>query len=380
MEKKHILIICGEASGELHAANLTKKILEINPAIEISGIGGTLLAESGGDVFYDIKDLAVLGVFDVLRKLPKFIALKNLILEKIKNDKPDLIILVDFSGFNLRLARKINKSIPIIYYISPQVWASRRGRIETIRKYIHKMIVIFKFEEEFYKRHGINVEFVGHPLLDIVRPLRERNEFFNRLKLYENKTTIALLPGSRREEIKRILPIMLKASTIILKNRQDTQFLVVKSHLVDWDSYHGITHKFDINLEVIEGKTYDCLNVADFCLVCSGTATLETAIMQKPLLVIYKMSLLNYLLYRPQVKIPYIGMVNIVAGKKIVPEFIQYNAKPQKIADYVISVLSDNQKLNAIKENLSVVRNSLGENGASERAAKIVVDFLNRKG
>lgn len=378
MAQKQVLIICGEASGELHAANLIRAIKEINPDIKISGVGGTLMRNLGAQVFYDIKDLSVIGLFDVLKKLPKFFSLQNLILQKIKEGKPDAIILVDFSGFNLRLAKKINKTIPVIYYISPQVWASRQGRVKTIKKYISKMLVLFKFEEEFYKKYGINVDFPGHPLLDIVGPTMEKKEFLAKSNLSQSKATIALLPGSRKQEIENILPVMIEASKLISNKIKDIQFVIAKSSQVDWDIYERLTLNFNYELRIIEGKTYDCLNVADFCLVCSGTATLETAIMQKPFVVIYKMNLLNYLLYRPQVKVPYIGMVNIVAGKKIVPEFIQFQATPKNISEQVLKILSNPAEIEQMKSGLAQVKSLLGEKGASSRAAKSILDFLNK--
>jgi lipid-A-disaccharide synthase len=373
---KHLFIICGEPSGDLNAANLAQAIKKINPDIKISGVGGTLMRQAGAETFCDIKDLSVMGLFDVLKKLSRFLGLKKLILQKIDEEKPDGLILVDFSGFNLRLAKEINNKISLFYYISPQVWASRRGRVEIIKKYIHKMIVIFKFEQEFYKRYGIEVDFVGHPLLDIVKPTMTKQEFLKSSRLSSSKTTIALLPGSRRQEIENILPVMLEASCLIQKKIKNIQFVIAKSPQVDWDTYNRITRKFDIELEIIEGKTYDCLNIADFCLVCSGTATLETAIMQKPFVVIYKMGLLNYLLYRPQVKVPYIGMVNIVAGKKIIPEFIQFRATPRKIADSVINIFQNPSELAQMKNELSQIKPILGENGAACRAGQIVIDFL----
>jgi len=379
-EIKHIFIICGEASGDLHAGNLAKRILEINPDIKISGIGGAFMRQSGARIYCDIKDLAVIGFFDVLKKLPKFFALKKLILKKIKEEKPDAIILVDFSGFNLRLAKEIKKTIPTIYYISPQVWASRPGRVKTIKEYIHKMIVLFKFEEEFYKRRGIDAAFIGHPLLDIVGPTTDEKEFLNKFGLSESKTTIALLPGSRKQEIKNILPIMLKSSLLIQQKIKDAQFLLAKSPQVDMDIYNQIISRANIDLKIIEGKTYDCLNIADFCLVASGTATLETAIMQKPFAVIYKMNLLNYLLYRPQVHVPYIGMVNIVAGRKIVPEFIQFEARPKEISEQVLKILQNPAQLEQMKDGLAQVKSSLGEKGASLRAAQIILNFLNSEG
>jgi lipid-A-disaccharide synthase len=379
MAQKHILIICGEASGDLNAANLAKGVLEIDPGIKISGVGGEQLASTDAEIYCDIKDFSVIGFFDALKKLPKFFTLQKLILKKIEEEKPDAIILVDFSGFNLRLAKKINKAIPVIYYISPQVWASRQGRINTIKKYISKLIVLFKFEHDFYKRFGIDADFAGHPLLDIVGPTMAKKEFLGELGFSESKITIALLPGSRSQEIENILPIMLKASLLISRQMAGIQFVIVKSTQVDWDTYNRKVHGLDMDLKIIEGKTYDCLNIADFCLVASGTATLETAIMQKPFAIIYKMNLLNYFLYRPQVKVPYIGMVNIVAGKKIVPEFIQFGARPERISEQVLKILKNPSQLEQMKKNLAKIKDSLGEKGASMRAAQIIIDFLNKR-
>jgi lipid-A-disaccharide synthase len=355
---------------------LAKKILEINPKIKISAVGGECLRQAKAGILYDIKDIAVMGFFDVLRKLPKFLALQKLILQQIKAEKPDGLILVDFSGFNLRLAKKVNKAIPVFYYVSPQVWASRGGRIKTIKKYISKMIVLFKFEEEFYRSCGVDAAFLGHPLLDIVRPTMESKKFLDKFRLSAAKTTIALLPGSRKQEIEYILPVMLQASLVLKKKIKDAQFIIAKSSQVDWEVYSQKVHGLDLEVEVIEAQTYDCLRAADFCLVCSGTATLETAIMQKPFAIIYKMGFLNYLLYRPQVKVPFIGMVNIVAKKKIIPEFIQFQAKPKNIADEALKILQNPLSLEQIQNDLAQLRTALGEPGASLRAARLILDFL----
>lgn len=378
-EIKKILIVCGEASGDLNAASLAKAILERNPKIKISGVGGELLRQAGAEIYYDIKDLSVIGLFDALKKLPKFVYLKKLLLDKIKAEKPDAIILVDFSGFNLRLAKAINKAIPVIYYVSPQVWASRPGRIKTIKKYVHKMIVLFKFEKEFYKNYGVDADFLGHPLLDISRPAMKEEEFIKQFHIYEpfeSHPIIAIMPGSRQQEVERILPLMLKAGLLIKQIIDGAQFLVVKSTQVSWDVYHPITHAFKKDLKVVEGKTFDCLNVADFALVCSGTATLEAAIMEKPFVVIYKMGLLNYLLYLPQVRIPYISLVNILAKRKIVPELIQFQATPEKIAKQSLKILANPAQMQELKNELSQIRSLLGDSGASNRAAQAILNFL----
>jgi lipid-A-disaccharide synthase len=376
MEQKNILIVSGEPSGDLQAAHLARAILAINPQIKISAVGGAHLHQAGADVFWDIKDLAVLGLFDALKKLPKFFALKKLILEKIERERPAAVILVDFSGFNLRLAAEIKKTIPVIYYVSPQVWASRPGRVKTVKKFIRKMIVLFKFEEEFYRKYGVDVDFVGHPLLDIVTATADKKEFRDRFGMSQVKKTIALLPGSRKAEIKNVLPVMLKAAAILRKEMKDVQFVLARGAGVDLSIYNRIIKRFNSDLKIIEGKTYDCLNIADFALVCSGTATLETALMQKPFLIIYKMNLLNYLLYRPQVKVPYIGMVNIVAKDKIVPEFIQFRACPAKIAEEALKILNNPQEAERMKQGLAAVKLLLGEPGAASRAAKIILDYL----
>ncbi len=373
---KRIFIICGEPSGDLLAGNLISAMKKLDPAIKISGVGGAHLENAGAEILYNIKGLAVMGFFDVLRKLPKFLKLKRLILEKINMDKPDAIIFVDFSGFNLRLAQVINKRVPSIYYVSPQVWASREGRVKCIRKFITKMIVLFKFEEEFYRQRGIQAVCAGHPLIDIVKPALQRQELIDNFRLSEKKKTIALLPGSRKQEIKLILPIMLKAARLINKQIPDTQFIIAKSPQLDAQIYQDECKRSDLDIKIVDGKAYDCLKIAEASLVCSGTATLEAAIMQKPFVIVYKMNLLNYLLYRPQVKIPHIGIVNIVAGRKIVPEFIQFNARPKMIANAIVGLLQNPDRASRMINDLAEVKSSLGEPGAASRAAKLILDFI----
>jgi len=375
---KKILIVCGEPSGDLLAANLVSAIKNLGPDIKISALGGAHLAKAGCEIFYDIQELAVMGFFDVLKKLPKFFKLKTIILRKIDTDKPDAIILVDFSGFNLRLACAINKRIPVIYYVSPQVWASRENRINCIKKFISMMVVLFKFEEEFYKQRGIQTACVGHPLIDLAKPALEKQEFLNNFLIDPSKKIIALLPGSRKQEIKIILPLMLKTAFLINKAITQAQFIIAKAPNLDKQLYLNECKKFNLDLKIIDGLTYDCLNIADAGIVCSGTATLEAAIIQKPFVIVYKTNMFNYLLYRPQIKIPYIGMVNIVAGRKIVPEFIQFNAQPKKIADSVIGFLQASGYANRLSQDLLRVRNNLGEPGAAARAAKLILNFLQK--
>ncbi len=374
---KHFIIVAGEASGDLHAANLVEKMLLINPRLKFSGVGGEMLRKAGCQVFYDLRELAVMGLFDVIKKLPVFLNLRRLLLQKIMSDKPAALILVDFSGFNLRLAKAVNKRLPVIYYVSPQVWASRRGRLKTIRKYVSKMVVLFAFEKEFYRRHGINVDYAaGHPLLDTVKPGSEKKEFLSRFGLSDKTITIALLPGSRISEISRILPVMVKTARIIARKLNQVQFLIAKPNQAGGQIYDKIIAGSHLNYKIVEGKTYDCINASDFALVCSGTATLETAILKKPFFIVYRMGILNYLLYRPQVRLPFIGLVNIVVGKKIIPEFIQFGAQPKKIAKKALEIIENPLELLQMQNNLSHIKACLGEPGATLRAARNILDFL----
>lgn len=373
---KKIFIVCGEPSGDLLAGNLIAAIKNLDANIKISGVGGTNLAKAGCEIFYDIQGLSVMGFFDVLKKLPEFFKLKRIILEKINTDKPDAIILVDFSGFNLRLAKSINKRIPAIYYVSPQVWASRAGRINCIKKFISKMVVLFKFEEEFYRQRGIQAACPGHPLVDLVKPTLSRAEFLDNFRIDPLKKIIALLPGSRKQEVKLILPIMLKTARLINQAIPQTQFIIAKSPNLDAQAYQDEYKKFSLDLKIIDSKTYDCLNTADASMVCSGTATLEAAILGKSFVIVYKTNLFNYLLYRPQIKIPYIGMVNIVAGRKIVPEFIQFGAAPKKIAHSILKFLQEPEAASELSQELARVKNNLGSQGAAARGAKLILDFI----
>ncbi len=372
MAQKNILIVSGEPSGDANAAGLARKILELAPQNKIFAVGGSLLRQAGAQIIYDIKELSVMGLFDVLKKLPKFFQLQELILAKIKSEHIDAVILVDFSGFNLRLAKKINNSLPVFYYTSPQVWASRPGRVQTIKKFVKKMLVFFPFEVAFYKQFGVDAEFVGHPLLDTILPISKDSGHFSD----RNKLNVALLPGSRQSEIKLILPVMLASARIIRKKIPYAEFLIAKAPNVEQEIYENIIRRINLEPKICEGKIYDCLNQADFALVCSGTATLETAIMQKPFLIVYKMNLLNYLLYRPQVKLPYIGMVNIIAGKKVIPEFIQARATPENISKAALEIINDPQELSRLKNELAKIKTALGTSGASAAAAHIILNNL----
>ncbi|MFH1856612.1 MAG: lipid-A-disaccharide synthase [Candidatus Omnitrophota bacterium] len=371
--RKKIFIIAGEASGDMHGAALAKALKQLNPRVELFGMGGEKMKQAGVCLFFESTKLAVTGFIEVLKHLNEFKKIFELLRAKLSEVKPDAVILIDYPGFNLKFAPKVKElNIKLFYYISPQVWAWGKNRVKIIRRLVDKMLVVFKFEEDFYKQAGVNAQFVGHPLLDIAAE-------YKAVPTEKKGIKIALLPGSRENEIKYILPVMLKTSLLLQEKLKNAEFLLAASTTVKKETYQKIIEKHNVkNLRVLTDKFYDCLSACDFALVCSGTATLETALFQKPMAIIYKMSFLSYLIIRALIKIPFIGLVNIVSGKKIVPEFIQTGARPKAIADYALKILSNPSAKKQIEENLSEVRKKLGTPCASRRAAEVILGEMGK--
>ena len=339
------------------------------------------MIKAGVESYQNIEDLSVIGLGEVLSNLGKFTAVFRFLVGRLDSEKPDCVVLIDYPEFNLRFAKEAKKrNIPVIYYISPQIWAWRKGRVKIVKKFIEKMMVIFAFEKEFYEKEAVAAEFVGHPLLDVVRPRFSREEFLKLQGLADNKKILALLPGSRQIEVIRNLPVMLKAAGII-KNKfgEDVQFVIAKPKEIKGEIYAEILKDCVLKPKIIEDYPYDCVNAADLVLVASGTATLETAILEKPMLIIYKVSFLTWLVGKMLVKIPDIGLVNIVAGARIVPEFIQFDATAEKIADEAIGLISSPEKINEVKINLRAVKEKLGGPGASRRAARSILATLSHQ-
>ena len=373
---KRIMIIAGESSGDFHSASLIRALKKINPGIEVAGIGGEKMRQAGAEIYFDISELSIIGFTDVLKNIKKIKRLFDNLLEKIDAQPPDAVVLVDYPGFNLKLAKELKKrQIPVIYYISPQIWAWWKGRIKTIKQFVDKMIVVFKFEEALYKDYGIDVSFVGHPLLENAYPAVSREDFLSKLGLSPSKKTIGLMPGSRKMEVERILPILLESAKLIKQKLPQVQFALLQAPGLA-DVVRRFTDNASFSIAVCENQTYDFLESCDFALVASGTATLETAIMQKPMIVVYKVSFLNWLIARQLIKLPFIGLVNVVAGKKIVPEFIQYKAKPRLIAETTLEILNSQEALTTVKSELRKVREKLGTSGASYRAAEIILNSI----
>jgi len=375
------LIIAGEASSDLHGSNLVKAVKTLDSDIGFFGLGGPLMKASGVDIKFDIVSKAFIGIAEVFKHIGYFMNIYNYMTNLIDREKPSLAILIDYPGFNLRFAKALKKrGIPIIYYISPQVWAWGKNRINTIKQLVNKMLVIFKFEKELYDPYGIDCNFVGHPLLDIAKPAGDKMEFKKELNLNDDSLIISLLPGSRQNEIKRILPIMLKACCLINKALPKSQFILIKANIISNNLINKIVRKFfgDLEIRTYENNNYNLLNISDIALVCSGTATLETAIIGKPMIVIYKVGFFSWLILKNLVKISNIALVNVIANKRIVPEFIQFKARPSLIAREAIGILQNPQKVLRIEEELNFVKESLYPAGASENAAKIILDYLNK--
>jgi len=380
MTKKRVMIIAGEPSGDMQASHLVKSLRAINNHIEIFGVGGEKMKQSGVEIVYDIGGLAVVGFVEVIKHLRTFKKLFERLCSLLETKKPDAVVLVDYPGFNLRFARYAkSKNIPVIYYISPQVWAWGKDRLFEIKKYVDKMIVVFGFEEELYKDFGIKAGFVGHPFLDIVRPGRKKEELIRALHLSHHSAKISLFPGSREKEIECHLPVMLEACRLIKEKLPDAEFILSRCKEMDRAIYNKIISSSKIKPHSLENSPYDVMEISDMVIVSSGSATLETAIMEKPMVIIYKTSMITWLLARSMVKIPDIGLVNVVAGKRIVPELIQFDANAVKIAKECLEILNDKKRQENIKRELKKVKEKLGEQGAAERAAHIIQKFISSR-
>ncbi len=378
MEKK-ILVIAGEASGDLHAAHLIQHLKKLIPDARFYGLGGKNMKAAGVDIDFDLTNLAVVGFIEILKHYSIFKKIFERILEKTKKEKPDAAILIDYPGFNLRLAKELKKmGVPVIYFISPQVWAWGEKRVKFIRDAISLMLVLFKFEETLYKDGKFNVKFVGHPLLDVVRPSKSRQSLLSETGFKENFKTISLLPGSRNREVTNHLPVMLETAQRIFKNSPNTQFFICRASTVGREVYKAIIEKakIDFPYRLLDDQTYDGINASELVIVASGTATLETAILNKPMVIIYKLSTLTWILARLFVKIPDIGLVNVVAGKRIVPELIQFSANSKNIAQTSLSLLKDKARQEKIHAELYALKNTLGIPGAYNRAAQEIAKFL----
>lgn len=372
-----VAIVAGEASGDQHGANLVSAMQIKQPGISFCGIGGPALRQAGVNTIVDAAELTVVGITEVFSKIPAIIKGMGSIKRLLRNRRPNLLILIDFPDFNLHLAGVARKlGIPVLYYISPQIWAWRKGRVRKIKRRVDHMAVLLPFEAQFYRRHNVPVTFVGHPLLDIRLPAVEQA-----LKAgnHENPV-IGLLPGSRENEVSRLLPTMLEAADLLRRRLKRVTFIISQAHTVKRELMDSITAKFAgwYAVEVITDGVEKVFERCDAVIAASGTVTLQAAIHAVPMVIIYKVSLLSSWLARALVRVPHVGLVNLVAGRRLVPELLQHEATGANIAGTMVDMLQDAHKLNQLRHELIALRDVLGRPGASDRVAELALNMIHQ--
>jgi lipid-A-disaccharide synthase len=377
MKPRKVLLVAGEVSGDLQGSYLVEAIHRIDPDIQFFGVGGEGLKRAGMRLLEHSQSLSVVGITEVFVKLRSILKALRTLKRSLEREKPDLVILIDFPDFNLRLARIAHrKGIPILYYISPQVWAWRPGRVKLIARLVKKMVVFFPFEVPLYEAAGVDVEWVGHPLLDIVKPTLSKEKAFQQFGLDPGRRTVGLLPGSRVHEIERLLPSLLASAERLEKEIPDLQFVIPLAPGISRATLLSQMTPISAPVKVVEGFTYDVMNLCEILITASGTATLEGAILGKPMIIIYKVSFPSYWIGRALVRVNHIGLANLVAEKEIALELIQKDVNPQRIVEEAFRILKDPLVSRKITESMDEVRHKLGEPGAAERAARIVCSVL----
>ena len=377
-----VMISCGEASGDLYAGALTTEIRRLDPGAEVFGLGGERLQQSGARLVADYRGLAVTGLAEALSVLPRSFATYRQLVAAARRERPDVLVVIDFPDFNFRLAAAVRRlGVPVVYYIGPQVWAWRRGRLNAIKRLVTKAIVIFPFEEPIYREAGIPVEFVGHPLIDLARPASSREQFLQELGVDPAAPTVALLPGSRPNELRAILPDLGRAAAAIAAQIPAAQFVVARAPKLADELFRpldALAGRLARPLRIVEARTNEVLAASDVVLTASGTATVQTAIQGRPMIIVYRLSPLTYRLGRRFVRIDTFGMVNLVAGERIVPELIQDAFTPEAVAGEALSLLRDRERARHTTEALRRVREKLGAPGASRRAAESILAIARR--
>jgi lipid-A-disaccharide synthase len=381
MSSKKIMLVAGEVSGDLHGAHLVEAIHRIDPEVQFFGVGGEGLKRRGMKLLYPAHSLSVVGLTEVFIKLRSILEALQRLKKSIDQERPDLVILIDFPDFNLRLAKIAHRrGIPILYYISPQVWAWRPKRIKLIARLVKKMVVLFPFEVPLYEAAGVDIEWVGHPLLDIVKPTLPQEVAFQQFGLDPKRRTIGLLPGSRKHEVERLLPPLLASAHLLQKEIPDLQFIIPLAPGISKTILSSQMKNISVPVKVVEGFTYDVMNLSELLITASGTATLEGAILGKPMVIVYKVSLPSYWIGKRLIRVNHIGLVNLVAEKEIVPELIQKDVNPERITEEALRILKDPILRQRMTESMAEVRRNLGEPGAAQRAARIVTSLLHEAG
>ncbi len=378
---KHIVIVTGEASGDLHGSHLVTAMRALQPNITFSGMGGTEMSQAGVEILFDAAKISVVGFIEVISHLKDIISAQKILRKQLERKKPSLLILIDFPDFNLLLARKAKKlRIPVFYYISPQVWAWRSGRVKTIGRLADGIGVILPFEERYYRERGVAAHYVGHPLLDSVHVYQTRDDYCRYLGIGKEKKIVGLMPGSRIKEIKRLLPVFLEAAARLREqSNEDLCFVIpcaptltehdlAESGLAAWQG------KMDIR--IVHENRYEMMAACDAVVAASGTVTLELLLVDTPMVVAYKVSPHTYQLGKLLVKVDFFSLVNLIGGERIVPELLQEEANPARISEELYQLLYDDTTRAHIENGFARVKNMLGGPGASRRAAELALTLI----
>jgi lipid-A-disaccharide synthase len=375
--KDKLMIIAGEVSGDLIGASLIKELKKLDENITTYGIGGDKMQAAGMNILYHINKMAFLGFTEVIKHLPFIKKVQSDLLATAEKEEIKSVVLIDYPGFNLSIAKKFKKNgLKIIYYISPQLWAWGSGRMKKIKRLVDKMLVVFPFEEKLYYDNNINVEFVGHPLIDRINEYNflSKEELFRKFNLDESKELLLLMSGSRKHEVEKLFPPIINAAKKI-SDKFNLQIVIACSSNIDENLFYQLSDQNDF--KVIKGYTYELMKYAKFGIVKSGTSTLEAGYFALPMIIVYKISGLTYLIVKKLIKVNKIGMANILLEDKVVPELIQNDVTEEKIYNTVKMILDDSEKLASIKVKLGEVKNKLGSVGASARAAKQIYELMN---
>lgn len=368
-----IMFSAGEASGDTHGASVAKALREIYPSVEMFGMGGNLMDEAGVRIVYDIKNLGVIGLVEIVKSLPKFFKLRTYLKRIMMKERPDVLVCIDYPGFNMKLAEVAHQlGIPVLYYIAPTIWAWHSSRGKTIKKYVTKVASIFPFEAEAYSKYNCDVEFVGHPLVDIVHPTMSVDESMTYFNARAEAKRVLLMPGSRKQEVLSLLDVMLESGEKLLQSHEDVQFFLPRAHTIDRSELETFIKERRVSVTITEDHTYDLMQICDVCLAASGTATLETAMMGLPTILLYKVSPITYGIGKMVVNLSHVGLPNIIAGKEVIPELLQSDVSADNIVEHMLPLLDDLKENEHMRQELRTVRDKLGEPGAVKRVAELI--------
>ncbi|MFP2910100.1 lipid-A-disaccharide synthase [Pyxidicoccus sp. 3LFB2] len=372
-----ILVVAGEASGDTHAAELVAALQARRPDLTFFGMGGPRLAARGVELLFDAREVSVMGITEVLPRIPRILQILKGLANAAAERRPDVAILVDIPDFNLRLAEKLKAlGVPVAYYVSPMIWAWRRGRVRTIKRLVDRMLCILPFEEAFYQEAGVSARYVGSPVVEQVPAPDTAVAFRERLGLAKDAPTLALLPGSRMSEIRRLLPTMVDAAKRLSAERPGLQIVVPVAPTIPREEVVSRFEGSGLSPILVDGRAPEVVGASDAAVVASGTAVLEAGLMQRPLVVVYRVSLITYWVGRMMLKVAFVSLINLLAGRKVVPELLQGDMTPERIADEVRQVWLPGAPREEMLKGLAEMRGRLGETGAATRAAEAVLELL----